>query len=716
MGMSKRGDDKLKDIKNKIKASADYFRENCDRYHKFMKFVFDTSITEVDKTKLATLQKPELEFNILEALISRLRGEFSKQEPSLEARAADGVPLQRLTPEFIQTIDVVTAHLREIFSDATNDDLGSKVYDGALAGGFSVVKVFTEYVNEMSFEQCIKVDRVFDPTMTFFDPLSRDSHKGDGNYCGELFPKTKEEFIMEFGADAAKDIKFSRSEVTLATGANQEFNWSYMNQDQEICLVADYYEKESKRIKIVKLSNGHIINKKHYEDLLVEWKERNFTEQAPIILEERWSEIQVIVRYHICGEKILDRVETDYKYLPLVFVDGNSVVLRRKESGASVQMTRPYVYHAEGVQKLKNFSGQTVAAEIENMVMHKWSACVEGIPEDYIDAYQNPQQASVIVYNAYYKDDPDKPLPPPREIQRTPTPPIVEATFMGSDAVTQAILGSYDGVLGINGNQISGVAIQQGAMQSNAAALPYLTNYIRALNRIAQIIIDLIPKYYVTPRSLPVRGIDGKRSYQIINDPNDENSINMSYDPNDLQIKIEAGVNSAVQKQVALDQIIKMMQASQLFAQFINTSGLETIIDNMDIRGVDALKEQAMEFMKQQQQAQEEAKEKGDPMLQLAHEQVESEHEVGMANVEAKRLKDEGELSVATARVAVEKQKADTQFLQMMAQIKSNQQKSELEKQRTDSQNAQEAVELALKIAGHHHDVRMSDEGGNDGE
>lgn len=706
--------EKLTEIKNNIKCYADYFRENNARYHMFMNFVFNTSLSQQDKQKLGTVQKPELEFNILEALISRLRGEFAKQEPSLDARAADGVPLQKLTPEFIQTIDVIEAHVREMFCDSTNDGLGSKVYDGELAGGFSVIKVFTEYVNEMSFEQCIKVDKVFDPTMTFFDPLARDSSKGDGMFCGELFPKTRDEFVAEYGEDAAKDIKFTRDSATLNVGAQQEFNWSYINQDQEIVLVADYYEKQTKRIKIVKLSNGHVINKKHYPDLLEEWANRNITEQAPIVLEERWTEIETIVRYQVCGETILKKTETDYKYLPLVFVDGNSVILRKDNTGCSSQMTRPYVYHALGIQRLKNFSGQTVAAEIENMVMHKWIAAVEGIPEDYIDAYQNPQQASVIVYNAYYKDDPDKPLPPPREIQRTPTPPIVEATFMGSDAVTQAILGSYDGVLGISGNQISGVAIQQGAMQSNAAAMPYLTNYIRALNRIAQIILDLIPKYYVTPRSLPVRGIDGKRTYQIINDEGNPDSINLMYDPNDLQIKIEAGVNSAVQKQVALDQIIKMMQASQLFAQFINTSGLETIIDNMDIRGVDALKQQALEFMQQQQQAQEEAKEKGDPMLQLAHEQVEAEHEVGMANVQAKMAKDEGELSVATARVAVEKQKADIQFLQMMATIKNNQKKEELERERTDAQNAQEAVELALKIAGHHHEVSVSNKEGNE--
>lgn len=79
------------------------------------------------------------------------------------------------------------------------------------------------------------------------------------------------------------------------------------------------------------------------------------------------------------------------------------------------------------------------------------------------------------------------------------------------------ILGSYDTVLGTNSNRLSGKAIQQGALQSNGAAMPYLIGYIKGLNRIAEILLDLIPKYIVTPRTIPVRGLNGKRAYQLVN-------------------------------------------------------------------------------------------------------------------------------------------------------------------------------------------------------
>ena len=49
------------------------------------------------------------------------------------------------------------------------------------------------------------------------------------------------------------------------------------------------------------------------------------------------------------------------------------------------------------------------------------------------------------------------------------------------------------------------------------------------------------------------------------------------------------------------------MQASPLFAQFINTEGLPILLDNLEIRGIDQLKAQAESFteqLKAQQQQQ----------------------------------------------------------------------------------------------------------------
>ena len=681
---------KLKDLKKKVEASHQYFRKNAERYEEFMRFVFQSALTNEDIVKLQTLMKPTIEFNICEAYISRLRGEFAKQEPGIVVRASDAVRDVDLTPEFLDMLEVIEAHLRDIISSTSNDGLQYNIYTDLLGGGYSVVEIYTDYINELSFDHKINVQRVFDPTLCGFDPLARTSHKGDGQYCFQIFPKTKEEFEAEFGKEALKEACFTRIDG---------FNWTYKNEEQEIILVCDFYEKKKKKKKVVKLSNGHVIAKKHYEDLLAMWDSKGYIEQPPIPVEERWSEFEHIVRYRLCDTKILSYDETDFKMFPLVFVDGNSVDIKDIDNSSSTQMTRPYLYHAKGIQRLKNFAGQTVGAEIENMVQHKFKVCVEAVPEKFMESYRNVQNADVLMYNCFYEGDASTPLPPPMEIQRTPTPPIVESVFLGSDRVTQAILGSYDAVMGTNEQNVSGVAISNGAIQSSSAATPYLMGYIKGLNRICEIVVDLIPKYYVTPRTIPVMTSDGKRGYQVINRKGENGqqapgSIEISYKPHELHVKVEAGVNTNIQKQVALDQIIRLTQASPLFAQFINTEGLETLLDNMDIRGIDAMKVRAVQFMEQLRQQQQQQAQQPNPEEQM----IQAGMQIEQTKTEQRAVEAEGKMTIKAAELAIQKQKVDAQVLQIMSEIEQKGLKLEIEQERLDSENARSAVETAMEL------------------
>lgn len=692
--------EKLPYLKKCVDESREYFQENIDRYNEFMRFVFKTSLTEQDTNTLDATGKPTIEFNIVEAFISRLRGEFAKQEPSLTVRAADGIPVQMLTQDFIQLIDVIEAHLRAIFFDAANDKLEYNIYSDLLAGGWSVMQVYTDYVNERSFEQNIYVDRVFDPTLTGFDPLARLSHKGDGRYSFTLYPFTKQQAIEEFGEDKIKDLSFSRD--------NAGFAWSFKNEKEDILLVCEFYEKVKKKVKLIKLSNGYAVTEKEYNDFVEDWEASGKLEQPPIpIGKPRWTQIESVVRYRFCENCILDKTQTNYKFLPLVFVDGNSVTLNN--GSTSEQMTRPYVYHAKGIQQLKNFAGQSLGNELENLVQHKWVAAAEAIPVEYQEAYQNVQKADVLVYNHFLdKRSPEVTLPPPREVQRTPIPPEVTNTFKLSDEMTQMILGSYDSSMGINDNQLSGVAIANGAMQSNNASVPYIVGYIKGLNRIAQIIVDLIPKYYRTPRSLPILLPSGKRSYEIVNK---KGSLFMNYDPTSLQVKVETGVNFAMQKEIALQTIVRLMQASPLFAQFINTYGLQILLDNIEIRGIDDLKTKAEEFQKQMEQQQQQQQQVQGQQMQLQSQMAqmqmaEQQRKLQQPTpVQLKMMELSQQGSIEAANVSVKERDSETKFIETLAKVRNMDVDAELEMAKVDSENERSAVMLAMETQKHIKDM-----------
>jgi hypothetical protein len=282
-----------------------------------------------------------------------------------------------------------------------------------------------------------------------------------------------------------------------------------------------------------------------------------------------------------------------------------------------------------------------------------------------------------------------------------------------SDNLIQGILGSYDAALGIQNNELSGVAIMQGAMHSNAAAMPYTVGFMKGWNRVCQQLLDLIPKYYVTPRSIPIVQPDGKRSYQTINKPG---SPYMNYDAMSLDVKVEAGVNFAVQKQISLETIIQLMQTSESFANFINTKGLGILLDNIDIRGIEGLRQAAGQYMEEVAQQQAQAQQMA---MQQAQQQIDPKAVMQLqAQAEIMKVQQKKEAVQTQAQVdllkistddAVKNKQADIDFLKVMADIQGAGVEQGLKQEKLDAENARTAVEMAVNVSAHHHDVHHSD-------
>lgn len=606
MEVAQRHQDQLARIKKNVKTAYDYFKPNYDRYNEFRRFVFESSLKNEEITLLQTISKPQLEFNILEAYISRLLGEFSKQEPDIEVTADDQNTADPMT------IKVVEQHLRHSLTDAKNHHTKYEVYKDLLSGGFSTLKITTDYANPMSMHQVINIERVYDPTLCGFDQLAKYSHKGDGRFCFELFPMAKDDFLEEYPDIPIDTLNFRRDFAG--------FNWAYLNDATPIIIVGDYYEKKKRETQIVMVRDGRVMKKHDYDKMLKEW---GGLEAPPAIIgKPRKSNIETIVRYRLIENRVIKHEETDFSHLPLVFVDGHSVMIKTPKNGNVRQVTRPYVYHAKGAQRLKNYSGIALANEVENIVQHKFIIKKEALPkeEEFMEAIKDIQKPSNIVVNAYYEENPDQPIPEPiREIIKTPAPPEITQAFQGADGLIQNILGSYDASLGINNNQLSGIAIVEAATQSNAAAMPYVVGYLQGYQRAAEIYVDLMPKYYKTPRTIPVMDNEGMKSFVKINS---EDGIDMFYDSNCLNVVVKAGASFQVQKARTIMMLKEMMGMSQLFAQFIAEKGLNFVLDNMEGKGIEQLKQmvdgwtQEMEQQKKAAMEQQQAEMQNNPIAQ----------------------------------------------------------------------------------------------------
>ena len=671
MDVAKSRQSELTRIKDNVRRAYDYFKPNYDRYNEFRRFVFECSLKEEEITLLMTLSKPQLEFNVMEAYISRLLGEFSKQEPDIEVSADD----QNTANPMV--IKVVEQHLRHTLSDENNHHTRYEVYKDILSGGFSVMKVTTDYAHHMSLDQVIKVERAFDPTLCGFDQLARYSHKGDGRFCFELFPKSKEEFLDEYPEVPLNELSFRRD----ISG----FNWSYLNDSTPIVMVADYYEKKKKKATIVRTSDGKVMTQKQYKEMLDKWDQ---FEMPPAVVGSRSTMLENIVRYRLIENKVIEYEETDFTMLPLIFFDGNSVLIKTPKNGNVRQVTRPYVYHAKGAQRLKNYAGISLANEIENVVQHKFMVAKEALPkeEEYLQSYKDIQKANVMVFNSVYEENPNQPINNPiREIAKVPCPPEIVQAFTGADQLMQNILGTYDASLGINNNQLSGVAIVEAASQNNATAMPYIVGYMQGLQRVAQIYVDLLPKYKTTPSTLPIMDEDGKKSSIKINQ---QGGMDMFYDSNALNVIVKAGASFQVQKSRTIMMTKELMGMSPLMQQFMAEKGLPFILDNMEGRGIEQLKDMVEGWTKELAQQKQ---------LAQQQQQMESQNNPAMIKMQQNQQKMQLDSQKAQAQFTIDMAKLQQDEAKVMADLQQSKETHLVQVLKANTERFSKEIDLQLK-------------------
>jgi hypothetical protein len=702
----------LKRIKKNIENSYQGFKGNYERYTRFRNFIFVTTMGDSGKDVNNELLRNSLEFNILEAYLSRLIGEFAKHEPSIEIHTSDDYMPGDMQQKKLQAeqIRVLEGFMRYTLQESNKRGMEKEVYRDSLSGGYSSVKIFTDYVDSKSFLQHIKMQRTYDQTLVGFDSLAAAPDKSDGDYCFEIVPMRKEDFEREFPEVDISKYKFQDKFITSSSGMGSfgPFNWSFKVGQDHIIMVADYYEKVKKKVKLHRLSNDENMTDKEYKNFVKAWEEAGILAQVPMIVDTRETEITTIKRFQMVRNDILNEEDTDYPCLPIKFFDGNSVVSKDDTTGSSYQMTKPIFYNAEGAQRMKNFAGQVLVNEIENMRPAQIIASLESIPPQYLDLYRKPQNTTTLIYNAFHNGNPNVPLQPPIIAPRQGLPQDVMEAFMAADTVIQNALGNFDtSMTQLTSAEMSGKAVQEITTLSNASAMPYMNNYLLGLESCAQMVIDMMPMYYKTPRSIPVISQEGKRSYEMINQPG---GVMIDFEPGAFKIKISAGVSFGLQQSRALQQVIALSNAIPSLGQFINDACGDLVLDNVEMRNVETMKVRWEEYSQQQAEMKQKAMEMqsqqpkiDQQMVQIAAQQVQSENQVGMAKVQQAARSEEMKSAAKMAELEMDNKKLQVEIAKILAELSIAETKVGIEQQKADDERINKVIDAAIKESEHKH-------------
>ena len=693
----------LPELKKMVETAYIYFRDNNQRFRDYKNYVFRETLNEQQKSMLTTLGRPQLEFNLGAANINRKVGEFSMHEPSICVSPAEGQPIDEAI------IETVEGNIRHKVQDANKNNFSVEIYKDMLGGGFSAGKVWTDWQSPMSFNQDIFWGKCFDATMVGFDPLARSMHKGDGSFSFEIFPVLEEDFAVQW-PNITLNVKAETYNI-------ESFSWCYKDMnDQKVVLVCDLYRKKKKKVKIVRLADGKVMTEKRYKELQQWWEDNQIIEQIPqIIGKPRMTLIDVIINYKFVQNQIIEISDTDYCDLPHVFFDGNSDILSREHSNTTYQYTKPYYYHAKGAQDLMNFMGIAIAAHVDNLNMSQFIVKEEAIPQqkDYIDAITDPQRASTIVVRAYSENNPDKPIPEPiREVQKIGLPPEVTGTFNQSVQLIGAILGSTASNPENAADYISGKAIIEAMNVDNSAGMPYTIGYLAGLEQMARIHVGLMPKYILGKRTIPVVQKDGDKIYQDVNMPG---KPNLNYEQGSLVVNIDAGVNFQVQKNQAMAQIQGLMQASPKLAEFFNSEyGLPILLDNLTIYGADRLREAAEEWMKTEQQKQQQMMQMQQQMMEQDPRMIKAKADIAKAQNESHKLQmqeeqNQFERQIKIAELGLEQEKVQNEAILVQHEAAQEEVKAAVQREKAQAEIVAHSLDAAAKIASINHQHKMNE-------
>lgn len=583
-------------IKNDILTSFTYDSENKTRFHEMMSFSYKTTLSLQDKQRLRRLNLPEVEFNIIEPILSRARDEFKNMSPELKV-ADEGSTLNEETIKFLES------HLRYTFDH--NSLLKDGIFKDTTGGGFSVMHCEVGYESERSFELGIKLKKIKDPTLVGFDPQAKKHSKIDGAYCFEHVPLLKEDIEFYWPGFPIESIRDSVSW--------NEYPWMvrFKNAKKRIYIVTIFHRRVMKKenlLQVIDPATGKpfSILEKNYKELLKDLKKkRTGSYVEPVIVKERKVNVSTIESFKFLGDRYLEKPkDTIYPLLPYLFFDGNSVETDGK------QMTRPIIYQAKDLQKTKNMVGISMLNQVVNLrqadiLIDERALPNAGQPE-FFAAYKDPQSArTAFVYKGI--DDDGTPVEKPQYFTPGQINPTLINMFNGLDNTLKYVLGTHDPQVGFKGRDISAPAMIEGATISNALYKPYILSYLHSLSDLGELILALVPKIYGSERDLPVTDAQGFTKMAPVNSEQ-EGSVKMDFDSDLLRIQLIPGLSFEAEKQRSLRTIVELMQQMPAMNEFMNEKGMLYIFDNLSIRGIQGLKEDLREYMAEKQHMQQEAK------------------------------------------------------------------------------------------------------------
>lgn len=482
----------------------------------------------------------------------------------------------------VQVAEIFNGMIRHIEYISDADVAYDTACENQVSYGEGYLRLLTEYCDDNTFDQDIKIGRVRNSFSVYMDPTIQDPTGADAQWCFITEDITKAEYARMY-PDAAPITTLQ----SLGVGDQSISNW--LNEDT--IRIADYYYVDYDRATLNLYPDNITAFANSLED-----KQLKAIYGKP--LKSRESDRRKVKYCKINGYEILEEREWAGKWIPVIRIVGNEFEVdgRLYVSGL--------VRNAKDAQRMYNY---WVSQEAEMLALAPKAPFIgyggqfEGYETQWKTA--NTQNWPYLEVNPDVTDGQGAVLPLPQRAQ----PPMASSGLLqakaGASEDIKSTTGQYNASLGMGSNERSGKAILARQREGDVGTYHYGDNLARGVRHIARQLIDLIPKIYDTQRIARIIGEDGETKMVKIN-PDQPEPVNKIVDQQGVvmekiynpsvgkyDVVATTGPGYATKRQEALEAMAQLLQGNpQLWA----VAG-DLFVKNMDWPGA---QEMAKRFAK----------------------------------------------------------------------------------------------------------------------
>lgn len=648
----------LEEARKRADRGYTAFKDNITAAKDDVEFLAGNQWPESVKKERDDQGRPYLTLNKLPQFVDQIIGDQRQNRPGIHIHPIEGdngqsekkLSNQAGTKDY-KLSEVYEAVIRNIEYTSNAEAHYDRSFQHSVEGGFGWLRVITEYSDDTSFEQDIKIKSIKDRFAVIMDPDAEELDGSDASWCFVSQKMSMKEFRKRYPKARTGD---------LSTAEMAEYSWWY---EEDYVRVAEYFRREPATRTLLLMNTGDTYFLDEVEDVLDE-----LAKDQIVPIRKREVETYKVKWMKITSHDVLEK-EVDWpgRTIPVVPVYGKEIDIGDKT------FYRGAIRYAHDAQRMHNYWMTAATERVALSPKAPYVApaeAIEGFEPEWENA--NTGNSAVLRYN---------PIPgvdrPQREQPASMPAAEVNMALTMTDEMKSTV-GIYDASIGAQGNETSGRAIIARQRQGDRGTFAYVDNLSRAIRRIGKILVELIPYIYDTERLIRLRFEDGSGDWvpinkTVIDDQSGKEIMLHDISAGKFDVTVTSGPSYQTLRMEAADSLMQFVQAVPSSANLV----MDLVAQNMDWPGAQEIAKRLKKTLPPGILDQEEADELG-----IQPPQPTPEQQADMAKAEADIAKAEADKVKAQA----DTQKAEADVAQAQADLAEAQQ--QMQRMRMEAQAA----------------------------